>query len=71
MKPAFAVCSHVISGSSPSVYETATSGELGLACCEACAIQGREPGFRLRLWDAQPEKLAGFEIMPADFMRTR
>ena len=68
MKPALAVCAHVIDGTQPAIYQMATSGDLGLACCEACSAQGNEPGFKLRLWDAQPEKLAGFEIVPASTM---
>jgi len=63
MKPAFAVCTHVIDGAQPATYQMATQGELGLACCEACAARGNEPGFKSRLWDAG--KLAGFEIVPA------
>ena len=64
----FAVCAHVLANAPPSVYETATPGELGLACCGACSAQGNETGFKLRLRDAQPEKLSGFEIVPASSM---
>lgn len=66
--PGFAVCAHVIEGDQPSVYSGATPGEMGLAACEACAVKGCEPGFKLRLWDAYPDKIEGFEIVPASSM---